>query len=103
MKILSDFLEFDWDKGNVEKNQRKHNVTVKETEEVFVNDPKFVFEDQKHSETEERYGLFGHTDRDRKLAIVFTVRKEKIRVVTVRDMSRKERRSHEKIKNDSKI
>lgn len=100
MRILPDPIKFDWDKGNKDKNWRKHRVTSDEAEEVFDNEPRFFFEDTGHSDKEQRSGLFGQTDGGRLLSLVFTIRKNKIRVVTARDMSRKERRSYEEIKKN---
>ena len=101
MKILPQPVVFEWDKGNINKNIIKHKVTIKETEEAFVDETTIIFEDEKHSQVEIRYALFGVTEQGRKLSIIFTLRKDKIRVVTVRDMSKSERRSYEKIKGNS--
>ena len=96
MKILPDPIEFEWDKGNTDKNFKKHNVTNKETENVFLDEDTIVFEDFKHSQQEKRHGMFGKTSKGRYLAIVFTVRINKIRIITARDMSKKERSAYEK-------
>lgn len=106
MKILRELLEFEWNKGNIEKNLKKHNVTNKEAEEVFKSEETFIFKDESHSQKEDRYGIFGKTANGRLLSVVFTLRKDKVRIITVRDMSRKERKAHEKIKKtktDTKI
>lgn len=102
MKILPEPVVFEWDKGNIDKNRIKHNVEVKEAEEAFENDPKFLFSDDKHSLEEKRYGIYGRTNNGRKLSIVFIVRNGKVRVITARDMSKVERRTYEeKIKEYS--
>src|SRR3989338_4470708 len=104
MKIIPDPLSFAWDKGNLDKNFKKHGVTNKEAENVFENKPIFIFADEKHSTLKEkRYGAFGVTNQDRLLSVVFTVRNEYVRIITARNMSRKERRAYEKIKNNSKL
>lgn len=104
MKILPDPATFVWDKGNIDKNLDKHGVTNKEVEESFQNKPVYLFKDELHSTKKEiRYGMFGITDKRRRVSLVFTLRKENIRVITVRDMSRKERRAYEKIKTDTKV
>ena len=104
MIILPKPVAFEWDKGNIDKNLIKHNITNKESEEVFDNEPKFIFEDPKHSQKEERYGLFGYTNLGRKLSIAFTIRGNKVRIITARDMSKRERRAYEKqVKNYTKI
>lgn len=87
MKILPEPVVFEWDKGNIGKNL-KHNVADKDSEEVFDNPKRFFFEDKRHSSTEQRYGLYGITDKGRKLSLVFTTRKDKIRIITARDMSK---------------
>ncbi len=89
---LPEFEGFDWDQGNVEKNWFSHEVTPQEAEQVFFNSPLLVADDQKHSRTEKRYLVLGQTDQDRFLFIAFTVRKGSIRIVSARDMNRKERK-----------
>jgi len=88
---------FEWNRNNINKNWIKHHVDAKECEEVFFNEPLVLFEDEKHSKKEKRYGVFGITNQKRKLTIIFTIRKSKIRVISARDQSRKERRAYEQI------
>ena len=88
---LFDCTGFDWDKANVEKNWKKHRVNPFECEEAFFNEPFYVYEDKKHSEKETRFYALGQTLAGRLLFIVFTVRSRLIRVISVRNMSRKER------------
>ncbi len=82
---------FNWDSGNLEKNWLKHGVSPLECEEVFFNQPLVVTLDAKHSHTEERFYALGRTETDRYLFVVFTMRGRKIRVISARDMNRKER------------
>lgn len=86
---------FEWDSGNRDKNRVKHNVSTTECEEVFYNQPLIILEDQKHSEAEQRYAAYGTTDNGRQLMVYFTVRGTKYRVISARDMHRKERRFYE--------
>jgi uncharacterized DUF497 family protein len=83
---------FQWDEGNTEKNWSKHQVSTAECEQVFFNQPLVVAPDVKHSGQEERFYALGQTDPERLLFVVFTLRGELIRVVSARDMSRKERK-----------
>lgn len=101
MKIIPEPITFEWDKGNREKNEKKHDVFAKEIEQAFDNDPKIIFSDELHSLKEKRYGMYGITSEHKQLSIVFTIRKEKIRVITARVMSKKERRAYEKVKKDT--
>jgi uncharacterized DUF497 family protein len=83
---------FDWDEGNLLKNWEKHRVTASECEQVFFNRPLVAGMDPSHSKTEDRYHALGVTDAGRLLFIVFTVRQNKIRVISARDMNRRERK-----------
>ena len=96
MKILDNPSEFQWDKGNKGKNHLKHKVSDQECEEVFFDQYKRIFKDILHSGNEERYILLGQTKESRFLFIAFTIRSEKIRVISARDLSKKERKLYEK-------
>ncbi|MBU3978419.1 BrnT family toxin [Patescibacteria group bacterium] len=96
MDVLPDPIIFEWDKGNHDKNFKKHNISNQEAEEVFINDPKFILSDRKHSsEKEARYMLWGRTNHKKAITIIFTIRNEKIRIISCRDMHKKERREYE--------
>lgn len=95
MRILPNPIAFDWDKGNIGKNLIKHNVSDKETEEVFKNKPIFILKDEKHSLVEKRYMIWGTTNKGRRLSVIFTIRKGKIRVISSRNMHKKERKEYE--------
>lgn len=86
---------FGWDKGNTDKNWKKHKVHFKEAEEIFFNKPLKIFKDVKHSQKENRFVGLGVTNKKRKLYIVFTVRGKKIRIISARNQSKKERRLYE--------
>jgi uncharacterized DUF497 family protein len=89
---IPDFEGFDWDQGNIEKNWLAHAVTPQEAEQVFFNAPLIVAADERHSCTEKRFFVLGQTDKNRPLFIAFTLRKRCIRVISARDMNRKERK-----------
>ena len=95
MDILNDITGFDWDEGNIQKNWLKHKVSTGECEEVFFNLPLLLHPDSKHSQAEVRYYVLGQTNAGRRLFIAFTLRGTKIRVISARDMSRKERAVYE--------
>lgn len=84
-------LDFDWDTHNTNKIWEKHNVRFAEAEEVFFDIDLIILPDPTHSVAEERYIALGKTKTGRPLFVVFTKRPEKIRVISARDMSRKER------------
>ena len=87
---------FDWDRANAFKND-KHRVTMAEAEQVFFFVPLVVTPDERHSRAEPRFRALGQTILGRRLAIIFTVRGEGtlIRVISARDMHRKERTLYE--------
>lgn len=89
----SQIAGFDWDRGNETKSHDKHGVSRLEAEQVFFNEPLLVLSDLAHSRDEMRYHALGHTDAGRLLHMTFTVRSNGtlIRVISARDMSRKER------------
>ncbi|MEI7589772.1 MAG: BrnT family toxin [Deltaproteobacteria bacterium] len=91
LNILSKCTGFDWDGHNSDKNWVKHCVSSTECEQVFFNVPLLIFDDTGHSLTENRFYVLGSTDKNRNLFIVFTIRNQKIRIISARDMNAKER------------
>jgi uncharacterized protein len=87
---------FDWDSGNISKNYKKHNVTWAEAEEVFKNVPIVFFDDEKYSELEKRYIVFGKSNRQRLLVMSITIRINKIRIISIRDQNKKEKSIYKK-------
>jgi len=90
MDRLKECTGFEWDDGNATKNWKKHDVSQSECEQVFFNRPLILRRDRKHSELESRYYVLGHTDAWRLFLVVFTVRAEKIRVISARNMTERE-------------
>ena len=97
MKIIPEPVLFDWDKGNIDKNLIKHQVSNQEAEEIFVNEPLIIIEDGRHSQREQRYRGLGKTNSGRLLFVSFTKRDDKVRVISVRDMNKKEKNNYEKV------
>lgn len=95
MKVLREPMEFDWDQGNRSKNFLRHRVSDTECEEVFFDHRKCILKDTPHSDTEERYLIIGKTKYQRLLFVVFTMRRHKIRIVSARDLNKKERYLYE--------
>ncbi len=87
---------FDWDHGNLNKNQEKHKVHFKEAEEIFFTKPLKIFPDKKHSKKELRFVAYGLTNDFRRLAIIFTIRNNKIRIISARNQNKKERSQYVK-------
>jgi len=87
---------FDWDEGNSRKSTEKHGVSQGEAEQVFFNEPLTVEQDVKHSSDEPRLHALGCTDEGRLLHVTFTLRSagRLVRVISARDMHRRERRRY---------
>jgi hypothetical protein len=88
---------FEWDAGNARKSADKHGVSQAEAEQVFFNQPLLLLEDLKHSGDEPRLHALGVTDAGRRLHVTFTLRDSRcrLRVISARDMHRKERGVYE--------
>jgi uncharacterized protein len=91
---------FDWDEGNARKSAEKHGVSQAESESVFFCDPLLVVPDPRHSQTEPRYHALGQAVSGRLLHVVFTLRAQGtlIRVISARNMNRRERAIYAKEK-----
>lgn len=90
MLDLENIIGFEWDEGNKYKNEKKHKISIKESEEVFESDPLITI---KTGVThEERYQLFGETKSGKLISVIFTLRKNKIRVISASPQSQKERK-----------
>ena len=95
MLTLKSPAQFLWDMGNIDKNLKKHKVNDKECEEVFFDNKKKILKDKLHSGKEIRYLIIGKTKRKRILFIVFTIREKKIRVISARDLNKRETKLYE--------
>lgn len=96
-------IGFQWDKGNIDKNLSKHGISDQECEEVFFDRNKRILKDILHSGKENRYILLGQTKSGRLLFIVFTIRNNKIRIISARKLNKKEKHLYEKRTQNSKI
>lgn len=90
-ELLAEVTGFDWDEHNAAKIRERHGVVPHECEEVFAGGPRLA-PDPRHSNDEPRHAAFGETRTGRRLAIFFTVRGGRIRVISARNQSRRERR-----------
>lgn len=91
---LKECTGFQWDERNATKNWDEHNVSQSECEQVFFNRPLILRRDRKHSEIESRFYVLGQTDWGHLLFVVFTVRGDKIRIISARNMTSREERRH---------
>lgn len=97
MKILPEPVAFEWDKGNIDKNLVKDGVTNEEAEQIFSDERKVILKDVLHSDQEERFIILGKTENNRLLYVVFSKRKNKVRIISARDINNKEAYLYEKV------
>lgn len=92
-------LAVDWDQWNIQKNEVKHGISRLEAESVFYDPHLMIYKDIKHSSVREvRYIMYARSYTDRILMCAFTIRSERIRIISVRPASKKERALYEKEK-----
>jgi uncharacterized protein len=89
-------VDFEWDSFKSRNNFRKHGVSFAEATEVFGDAGSRTIADPDHSIVEQRYLIFGQTASSRYLVVAFTERGDKIRIISARAMTRKERTGYEK-------
>jgi uncharacterized DUF497 family protein len=96
MVDLAQVEGFEWDDGNARKNLDKHGLSQAEAEQVFAGEP-LLADDLKHSHNEPRFQALGTSVEGRRLHVTFTLRGsgKKIRIISARDMNRKERGVYE--------
>jgi uncharacterized protein len=102
MSLLDDITEFEWDKANIE-HIAHHNVTPEEAEQVFFDIDNALDEDIKHSTVEKRFIIIGKTEKGRLLYQIFTRRGDKIRIISSRDINKKEVNLYEKATRRTKV
>jgi uncharacterized DUF497 family protein len=89
---LDEMIGFEWDGGNILKNEIKHGLKWQLIEEIFFNEPLVLLEDKSHSSDDEcRCAALGYTNEKLLTTVIFTKRKNKIRVISARPMSKKEK------------
>lgn len=96
MVSLNKYKGFEWDKWNIDKSYQKHGITPNESEEAFLDEKAIILKDIEHSDKEKRYSIIGKTISNKLLFVVFTLRKNKIRVISARKANKKERNNYGK-------
>jgi hypothetical protein len=88
-------MKFEWDENQAESNFVKHGVTFSEAVTIFA-DPYLLFtEDSKHSQQEQREWAIGEAENGSLIVVVFTMRYEKIRIISARKATKGERKKYE--------
>ena len=93
--VLKGVVGFDWNEANIQ-HIAEHDVTPSEAEEIFSDEENVLDEDIAHSIIEHRFLIIGKTEKGRLLYQIFTRRGDKIRVISSRDINKKEVHLYEK-------
>lgn len=88
-------MKFEWDRGKARANKRRHGVSFTEASEVFADTLSSTVSDPDHSEEEERFVIFGRSVDGKYLVVSFTERGDRIRIISARTMTRRERLAYE--------
>ena len=88
-------MEFEWDQGKAAENLRKHKVSFTEAATVFGDTLGTTVSDPDHSGEEHRYITVGSSNRSRILMVAHAERRERIRIISARRLTRNERRVYE--------
>jgi hypothetical protein len=88
-------IKFDWDQWNIQKNEEKHGISVLEAQSAFYDKKILIFDDIEHSSQEARYICYARSAYNNNLMIAFTIRNKKIRIISARKASKKERNVYE--------
>ena len=88
-------LIFEWDPDKARDNEQKHGVSFMEASEVFDDDHSSSIADPDHSASEQRYLIFGSSQQGRHLVVSYTERGDRIRLISARQMTPRERRAYE--------
>lgn len=99
---LQSVTGFEWDRANT-LHIARHKVLPEEAEEVFSDKDNVLDEDIEHSKTEERFLIIGKTGKGRLLYQIFTRRGNRIRIISSRDINRKEVWLYEEKTASSKV
>jgi uncharacterized DUF497 family protein len=88
-------LIFEWDLDKARENEQKHGISFLEASEVFDDDHSSSVRDPDHSTDEDRYLIFGISKQGKHLVVSYTERGDRIRLISARDMTSRERRAYE--------
>ncbi len=88
-------MDFEWDSGKARANEQKHGVTFFEACEVFDDDHSSAVRDPDHSADEDRYLIFGMSKDGKYLVVSYTERGDRIRLISARQMTPRERKAYE--------
>ena len=90
-------MEFEADPIKAAENLKKHKVSFEEAASVFGDPIAYTFADPDHSVGEKRWLTFGMSALNRVLAVIYTERRSKVRLISARRATKHERSIYEEI------
>ena len=88
-------LQFEWDPKKAASNLHTHRVSFEEAATVFTDIFSFTYDDEAHSQVEQRYATLGLSNRGRVLVVAHTMRHDLVRIINARKATPRERRWYE--------
>ena len=88
-------MNFEWDPSKAAQNRRKHGVSFHEAATVFGDPLALTYQDPDHSVQEQRFITFGTSNSGRPLIVAHADRSERIRIISARKATRRERTHYE--------
>ena len=88
-------MQFEWDPDKAESNAAKHDVEFVEASTVFADPLELTIQDPDHSSDENRFLSLGISSKGRLLVVSFTERSQRIRLISARPATPRERRQYE--------
>jgi uncharacterized DUF497 family protein len=94
--------QFEWDAAKAVRNLKKHGVSFEEAVSVFADPLALIYDDPDHSTSEKRAIIVGRSTQGALLVVGFTDRSDRVRIITARTATARERRHHEENDDTSK-
>ena len=88
-------LIFEWDKKKADQNIRKHGISLEEAATVFGDPFSITIYDPLHSQDEDSSVILGTSNKNRVLVVIHTDRQDRIRIISARKATKKERKQYE--------
>lgn len=92
-------LIFEWDSEKAKRNLQTHKISFDEASTAFKDTLSLTIYDPLHSEKEDRFVLIGNSYRNRLLVVIFTERKDRIRIISARKAAKSEKEQYEENAN----
>jgi uncharacterized DUF497 family protein len=88
-------MQFEWDVNKYQINLKKHGIFFEEATTVWTDTLALIAPDPEHSLTEEREWIIGKSYKNRALIVVYTIRDDKIRIISARLATKSEKKQYE--------